>query len=115
MTETFTLKEVCDDVATRDTIVSYCVLDALSQLNAFIDPKLTEEIKASQSVEMHLTLNGREVSLRAFLNQFQTEHTRMLKEMAEHLLKERMGKLQNTIYKLEQEANQTLSDIMSEQ
>lgn len=86
----------------------------VSLLDAFRDPVLKEELGTAKSIEMHLTLNGHEVSLRSFLNQFQEHHDRMLKEAAEKLLQHRLGKLHDAIYKVEREAANALLDIPSE-
>lgn len=105
MAETFNFPEVADDYLRTPNIVSHCIINAITQLNIPTDTK---------SVEMCLTLNGQEVSLRDFLNKFQEHHDQMLAQEAERLLKDKLGKLQDAVYRLEQEAERALLDITRE-
>jgi len=89
------------DRRVEDTIVSQCVMHCLSQLpdlNAFM-----EEYQEKGGVEVHFTINGREIALGRFLGEFERQHARIVARRAEQLLDERVGKLLDFAHALEKE------------
>ena len=89
MSETITLEEITTGKE-RDTIVSHCIFHCVAELMK--SEEFMTRIKEEKKIEVCLTINGTEVSLRSFLEEFQRQHDWMLSKVAERALSERMSK-----------------------
>lgn len=96
MSEKVSIKEMID----WKNIVGHCVLNAISY-----SPELkeaTKDIRDAQEVEVVLTINGIEVSLRNFLNRFEEEHDRMLMQQCKELMDQKFSGINNMMHQAEQ-------------
>jgi hypothetical protein len=55
--------------------------------------KFADEVREKEGVEILFTINGHEVSLKRFLEEFERQHSWIVAKRAEKLLDERLGKL----------------------
>ena len=101
MSEFIPMKDLIDDDA-RDGIVSHCVFHCLATLS--LDEQIRQSCVARGGVEAHLTFNGREVSLKKFLEEFERQYDYLLAKRAERLLDARMGSVSDALYDLEKRA-----------
>jgi len=86
----------------EDRIVSRCIMHVLSQLpdlNKFMD-----EYSARGGIEVEFKINGREVLLGKFLEEFKRQHDWIVAKTAQQLLDARVGKLMDFTYEVEKEA-----------
>jgi exonuclease VII small subunit len=87
----FISAEECIADDRRNGIVSHCVFHCLA--NFPLDESFRKEWQDKKGVEVCLTFNGREVSLKKFLEEFERQYGWMLAKRAEKILDERMGRV----------------------
>lgn len=104
MPEFIPLKDLVDpdDRSKEDSIVSRCVMHCLGKLPEMI--KFTDEAREKQGIEILFTINGHEVSLKRFLEEFERQHSWIVAKHAERILDERLGKILDFASEIERTA-----------
>jgi hypothetical protein len=85
---------------TREEIVDQNNLLGQIVLNSFINlnKKVQDEVVRSGEAEILLTLNGEELDIASFINEWQSQIDRIVNDTAVEILNEKIGDLNNTIY-----------------
>jgi len=106
MSEFIPLKQLVDlgDRSVEESIVSRCVLHCLGNLPE--TKRFTDDVRERGGVDILFTINGHEVSLKRFLEEFQRQHAWIVAKRAEALLDERVGKLLDFVSELERAARE---------
>lgn len=106
MSEFIPLKQLVDieDRGKEDSIVSRCVMHCLGILPETRD--FVFEAREKQGVEILFTINGHEVSLKRFLEEFERQHSWIVAKRAEKLLDERLGKVLDFASEIERTARE---------
>ncbi|HYX21691.1 MAG TPA: hypothetical protein VFA98_12675 [Thermoanaerobaculia bacterium] len=103
MSEFITLKQLVDpeNRSIEDGIVSRCVMHCMGKLPEM--KEFADEVRAKGGVEILFTINGREVSLKRFLEEFERQHSWIVAKHAERLLDERLGKILDFAHEMDKE------------
>jgi len=93
MSEFIPLKKLVDplDRNVEEGVLSRCIMHCLGDLPVK-SPAFLDEIREKDGIEVFLTINGREVSLKHFLDAFERQYSQIVAKHAVKLLDERLGK-----------------------
>lgn len=97
MKEVIKLEELTSPLG-RNTILSHCIFHTIAALKY---DELTAEIRDTKELTVEMSINGRPVSLRKFLSEFERQHEWMLTQRAKEVFHEKMSPLMDTVFELE--------------
>jgi hypothetical protein len=102
MKEVIPLKDLVDaeDRSKENSILSHCIMHTLGRFDEK-NKAIMEEIQRDKEVTVELKLNGRPVSLKSFLMEFERQHERMLAAVAKEAVEKRLGDVMDKIYDVE--------------